>query len=76
VIAGLKMASNLSLDEIVQSHLEDWNIVSACQEVKRAEHQEWIAEHGWDKLVAVVVVQLTAENWTKCPQVSMIIFKL
>ena len=63
------MASNMTLDEIVRGHLEEWDVVSACQEVSKAEYQEWISEHGWVKLVAVVVVQLTAENWSKCPQI-------
>ena len=33
------------------------------------ENQDWVAEHGWDKIVAVVMNQLTSENWARCPQI-------
>jgi len=63
------MASCVTLEDILRGHLEEWNTVSACQEIKKEEHQEWIGEHGWDKLVPVIIAQLTEESWARCPQV-------
>ena len=63
------MACSVTLEDILRSLLEDGNTISACEEIKKEEYQEWIIEHGWDKLVPVIIAQLTQENWEKCPQV-------
>jgi len=63
------MACSVTLEDILRSQLEDGNTISACEEIKKEEYQEWIVEHGWDKLVPVIIAQLSQENWEKCPQV-------
>ena len=63
------MASSVTLEETLRSFLEDGNTISAAEEIKKEEYREWVAENGWDKLVPVIVAQLTKENWEKCPQV-------
>ena len=63
------MASSVTLEKTLRSFLEDGNTISASEEIKKEEYREWVAENGWDKLVPVIVAQLTKENWEKCPQV-------